>query len=93
MNGEVQIYVNGEPEGDKFNLMAGDSVLYTMPGQLLNGRVAIAEASVKTLEERVRGWSAQAAKLGQAIREMAEAATLDEAIGIAYRSGALREDL
>jgi hypothetical protein len=91
--GVVQIYVNGKPEGQALNVIAGDSVLFTMPGKLVNGRVAIAEEKATRLQEQVRSWGSRVASLEQTIREMVAASSHDEAVGIAFRSGALREDL
>lgn len=90
--GMVQVLVDGEPVEGVVNMAAGDSLLFTMPGKLVNGKVAIAEERITSLENQVRGWGMRVAKLEQAIRDIAGAASLDEAIGIAWRSGALHED-
>lgn len=98
VNGEVQIVVNGEPKGDPIYLVAGDSLLFTMPGKIVNGQLAIAEGYVDELMAKLTssfpstfGATSRVANLEQTIRDMAASESLDEARGVAWRSGALTD--
>ena len=92
MSGTVQIHVDGKPQGDPMYLADGDQVLFTMPGILKNGRLTIAEERIAGLERQLRAYQEESAKYQKTIREMADAKSLDEAVGIAFRAGALRDE-
>lgn len=89
---KVELLIDGKIEGKPKHLMPGDSLLFTAPGQLTVGRVAILEAERDDLRSRLSAWGLRVSKLEQTIRNMAAAESLDEAIGIAWRSGALNEE-
>lgn len=92
MSARVQVVVNGEPVGDAVNLRNGDSLLFTMPWHLLSGRARIAEWKIARVREALKAKHAEVVLLEETIREMAAAASLNEAVSIAFASGVLSEN-